>query len=148
MMFTTIRELNETLMRHPIFKYARLRLNNYLVVVAENGQTNDWLASLEYNGYLPLTVACSQEARKVRMYRRKKGIQTGGVLFSGLSMTILTGADNMCLVASPLNRLRDYDDLGDESLLKEEPAALKGQALRVLKSLIFITDSLSSHYWT
>ena len=113
------------LIRNPISKYGRLQLDNYLVVVAENDETDDCLTSLEDNGYLPLTVAWfSQEGRKVRIYQRAEGIQTGGVIFSGLSMTVLTGADTMCLVASPLNRLRDFDDLGDESLLEDAPAAL------------------------
>jgi hypothetical protein len=58
-------------------------------------------------------------------------------------MSVLTGADTRCLVASPLNRLRDFDDLEDESLVKFEPAALNQQALKVLKSLIFLSHCLS-----
>jgi hypothetical protein len=143
MIFTEIRELNEAL-RPTIYNYARLRLDNYLVLVAENDETDDCLASLEDHGHLPLTVAWfSQEARKVRMYQRVEGIQTGEANLSGLTMSVLTGADAMCLVACPRIRLRDYDDLEDESLVQEEPAALNQQALKVLKSLIFLSDCLS-----
>ena len=85
MIFTTIRELNEAL-RRTIYNYARLQLDNYLVLVAENDETDDCLTSLEDNGYLPLTVAWfSQEACKVRIYQRAEGIQTEWVNFSGLS---------------------------------------------------------------
>jgi hypothetical protein len=144
MVFTTIRELNEALIRYPLSNYGRLRLDNYLVVVAENDETDDTLIRLEDNGYLPLTVAWfSQEGRKVRIYQRTEEIEEGWVYFSGLNMTVLTGADTRCLVASPLIRLRDYDDLEDESLVKDEPAALNDQALMILKSLIFLTDCLS-----
>lgn len=55
---------------------------------------------------------------------------------------ILTGANRQCLVASPLVRLRDYDDSRDESLRKDEPAALNEKALKVLKSLIFLDNCL------
>jgi hypothetical protein len=147
MIFTTLTELNETLIRHPLSNYGRLQLDDYLVLVAENDEADDCLASLEDNGHLPLTVAWfSQEARKVRMYQRVEGIQTGEVNLSGLTMSVLTGADTRCLVASPLNRLRDFDDLEDESLVKFEPAALNQQALKVLKSLIFLSDCLSFDY--
>jgi hypothetical protein len=143
MIFTTLTELNETLIRHPLSKYGRLRLDNYLVLVAENEETNDFLTRLEHNGYLPPTVAWfSQEAWKVRLYRRAEGMQTDGADFAGLSLSVLTGADTRCLVASPLNRLRDFDDLGDESLLEDVPAALDRQALKVLQSLIFLTDCM------
>ena len=57
----------------------------------------------------------------------------------------MTGADTICLAASPLNRLRDFDDLGDESLLDDVPAALDRQALKVLQSLIFLTDCMWFH---
>jgi hypothetical protein len=144
MVFTAIGELNEALMP-TLYNYGRLRLDNYLVVVAENDETDDCLARLEDNGYLPLTVAWfSQESRKVRIYQRAAGIQTVWVNFSGLSLSVLTGADTICLVASPLNRLRDYDELGDDSLREVEAAALNGQALKVLQSLIFLTDCVSS----
>jgi hypothetical protein len=144
MIFTTLTELNETLIRHPLSNYGRLQLDNYLVLVADNDETDDCLASLEDNGHLPLTVAWfSQEGCKARMYQRVEGIQTGEVNLSGLTMSVLTGADTRCLVASPLNRLRDFDDLEDESLVKFEPAALNQQALKVLKSLIFLTECLS-----
>jgi hypothetical protein len=130
--------------RHPQFSSGRLRLDHYLVLVAENDETDDCLTRLEDNGHLPLTVAWfSQEARKARIYQRAEGFQTGYVNSLGLSMSVLTGADAMCLVASPLNRLRDYDDSEDESLLKVELAALNQQALKVLKSLILLTDCLS-----
>jgi hypothetical protein len=143
MVFNTMDELNEVLKR-TIYNYARLQLENYLVLVAENDETDDCLTSLEDNGHLPLTVAWfSQEARKVRIYQRVEGIQTDWVHFSGLSMSVLTGADAICLVASPRIRLRDFDDLEDESLVQVEPAALNQQALKVLESLIFLSDCLS-----
>jgi hypothetical protein len=143
MEFTAIMELNEAL-RPTVYNYGRLRLDNYLVVVAENDETDDCLTSLENNGLLPLTVAWfSREDCKVRIYQRVEGIQTEWVDFSGLFMSIRTGSDVICLVASPFNRLRDYDDLGDESFLEVEPAALNEQALKVLQSLIFLTDCLS-----
>lgn len=144
MVFNTMEELNEVLRRNPISKYGWLQLDYYLVVLAENEETDYCLTSLEDNGFLPLTVAWfSQEGCKVRIYQRAEGVQTGRVNFSGLSMTVLTGANEKCLVASPLNRLRDYDDLGDESLVKDEPAALNEQALKMLKSPIFLIDCLS-----
>jgi hypothetical protein len=146
MIFTEIMALNEVL-RRTIYNYARLRLDNYLVLVAENDETDDYLASLEDNGHLPLTVAWfSQEARKVRMYQRVEGIQTGEVNLSGLTMSVRTGTDAMCLVASPRIRLQDFDDLEDESLVTEEPAPLNDQALKVLQSLIFLSDCLSFDY--
>jgi hypothetical protein len=144
MIFTTLTELNETLIRHPLSNYAKLQLDNYLVILAEDDETDDCLVSLEDKGHLPLTVTWfSREGRKARMYQRVEGIQTGEVNFSGLSMIFLTGADTLCLVASPLMRLRDYDDLGDESFVTHAPAILKQQALKVLESLIFLNDCLS-----
>jgi hypothetical protein len=149
-MFTTMKELNGVLKRNPRYNYGRLRLDNYLVLVAENEVTDDCLTRLEDNGHLPLTVAWfSQEARKARIYQRAEEFQTGYVNVLGLSMSVLTGAEVMCLVASPLNRRWDYDDLRDnhdsedESLLRVEPAALNQQALKVLRSLILLTDCLS-----
>jgi hypothetical protein len=144
MMFKTLEELKEEFQRNPLSPYEGLQLDNYLVLVAENDETDDCLTRLEDNRHLPRTVAWfSQEVRKVRIYQRAEGIQTGYVNCLGLSMSVLTGADAMCLVASPLNRLRDYDDLEDDSLLKVKPAALNQQALKVLKSLILLTDCLS-----
>jgi hypothetical protein len=144
MIFTAITELNEVLIRNPLSNYGRLQLDDYLVMVAENDETDDCLACLEDNGHLPLTVAWfSQGGYKVRLYQRAEGIQTGEVFCLGLSMTVLTGADARCLVASPLVRLRDYDDLEDESLVQEEPAALNRQALKVLQSLFHLDDCLS-----
>jgi hypothetical protein len=141
MMFKMISELNEVLKRNPMDDYAELQLDNYLVVVAENDEADDCLSSLEDNECFPLTVAWySQEGRKVRIYQRAKEIQTGGVSIFGLDMTILTGVDTMCPVASPLARLRDYDDSWDESFIQEEPAALNRQALNVFQSLIYLTD--------
>jgi hypothetical protein len=148
MMFKMISELNEVLKRNPIDDYAELQLDNYLVLVAENDETDGCLATMEEKGYLPLTVAWfSQDGCKARLYQRVEGIQTGEVYLSGLTMSVLTGADTRCLVASPLNRLRDFDDLEDESLLQDEPAALNQQALKVLRSLIFLSDCLSFDGW-
>jgi hypothetical protein len=144
MIFTKMREFNEVLRRNPMFNYGQLQLDNYLVLVAINEESDDYLASLEDNGYLPLTAAWfSQEGLKARMYQRVEGIQTGTVNFLGFTMSVRTGADTRCLVASPLNRLRDFDDLEDESFLQEEPAALNQEALKVVKSLIFLSDCLS-----
>jgi hypothetical protein len=143
MIFTTLDELNGVLMRHPMYKYARLQLDNYLVIVAENEDTDDFLASLEEKGVLPLTAAWfSQEACKVRLYQRAEDISTGYVQLTELIMSIKTGADARCLVASPSNRLRDYDDLEDESLVENTPAALNEQALKILTNLIFLTKCL------
>jgi hypothetical protein len=80
------------------------------------------------------------------MYQRVEGIQTGEVNLSGLTMSVRTGTDAMCLVASPRIRLQDFDDLEDESLVTEEPAPLNDQALKVLQSLIFLSDCLSFDY--
>jgi hypothetical protein len=55
----------------------------------------------------------------------------------------LTGANKRCLVASPRVRFEDYEDLEDESLLKNEPAILDEKALKVLQSLIFLSDCLT-----
>ncbi len=144
MMFKTISELNEGLKRNPLCEYGELQLDNYLVVVAENDEANDCLSSLEDNEYLPLTLAWyDPEGCKFRMYQRAKGIQAIGVSIFGLDMTFLTGIDAVCPVASPLNRLRDYDSSWDESFIREEPAALNRQALKVLQSLIYLADRLS-----
>lgn len=147
-MFETLDELNNTLMRDPRCQYAWLQLDNYLVVVAENEETENYLTSLENTGYLPHTAAWfSQEACKVRLYQRAEGISPGGVLFSGLSMSISTGAGARCRVASPSDRLQDYDDLEDESLVENTPAALDERALRILTSLLFLSDCLSFDDW-
>lgn len=144
MKFTSLSELNKTLSCNPFSNYAWLRLDNYLVVVAEDKETDNFLITVEDNGHLPLTVAWfSQEGQKARLYQRAEGVKPGEVDFSGLSLMILTGAKSQCLVASPLVRLRDYDDLGDESLRKNAPAALDEKALKVLKSLIFLDNCLS-----
>ncbi len=143
MIFKMISELNEVLKRNPMDDYGELQLDNYLVVVAENDEADAWLSGLEINECLPLTFAWfSQEGSKVRIYQGTKGIQTGVVTVFGLELTILTGVDTMCLVASPLARLRDYDDSWDESFLQEEPAALNQQFLNVLQSLILLSDCL------
>jgi hypothetical protein len=143
MMFTSLDELNGVLMRHPMSNYGRLRLDHYLVLRADNEETENYLTSLEERDILPLTAAWfSQEAWKVRLYQWAEGISPGEVFFSDLIMSVRTGADDMCLVASPLNRLRDYDDLGDESLLEDEPAALSEQGLKILTSLLFLSDCL------
>jgi hypothetical protein len=141
--FQTLGELNETLMLNPISKYGKLQLDNYLVVAAEDEEADNILITLEDNGCLPLTVSWfSQEAQKVRLYQRAEGIQTGWIDFADLRLTIWTGAKTKCLVASPLVRLRDYEDLGDLSLLQAEPAALDEKAIRVFKSLIFLSECL------
>jgi hypothetical protein len=141
MIFTTLEELNGVLTCHPMYKYARLQLDNYLVVEPENEETDNFLTRLEKNGYLPLTVAWfSQEAHKVRIYQRAEDISTGGVELLDLIMSIRTGPDARCLVASPSNRLRDYHDLEDESLLENTPAALNEKALKILSSLRWRTD--------
>ena len=144
MMFKTIRELNEDLKRNPQLIYGGLQLDNYLVVVAEDDETNDCLRSLEDNESLPLTLAWYDlEGRKVRMYQRATGIRAGRITIFGLDMTFLTGVDAVCPVASPISRLRDYDYSWDESFLQEEPAALNRQALKILQSLIYLADRLS-----
>jgi hypothetical protein len=56
-MFKTMKELNEVLKRNPRYNYGQLRLDNYLVLVAENDETDDCLTRLEDNGHLALTVA-------------------------------------------------------------------------------------------
>jgi hypothetical protein len=146
MMFKKISELNKELKRNPMYGYGGLQLDKYLVVVAENDDTDDCLISLEETECFPLTLAWhDQEGRKVRMYQRVKGIQAGEVTIFGLDMTLLTGVDAMCPVASPINRLRDYDGSWDESFLQEEPAALNRQARKVLQSLIFLSDCGSFH---
>jgi hypothetical protein len=143
MMFKKISDLNEELKRNPMRDYGELQLNKYLVVVAEDDETDDCLSSLEDNESLPLTLAWyDQEGRKFRMYQRARGIQPGVVTIFGLDMTFLTGVDAVCPVASPINRLRDYDASWDESFLQEEPAALNRQALKVLQSLIYLSDRL------
>jgi hypothetical protein len=143
MAFTTLEELNEVLILNPTYKYAELQLDNYLILEAISDEAEDFLTRLEMRWVLPFTVAWfSQEARKVRLYQRAKRISSGLVDFSGLFMSIRTGPDIICLVASPFNRLRDYNDLGDESLLENAPAALNKEAVRLLTSLLFINDSL------
>jgi hypothetical protein len=142
-MFTTLDELNGTLKRRPTGGYGGLRLDHYLVLQADDEETDEFITRLEDDGHLPLTVAWfSQEGHKTRLYQRVKGISTDGVLLLGLSMSVLTGADTMCLVASPSNRLRDYYDLNDESLLENRPAALNEKGLMILQSLLLLSDAM------
>jgi hypothetical protein len=143
MVFTDLEQLNKVLLLNPISNYARLQLDNYLVVEAASDEAEDFLTSLEYNEILPLTATWySQEAMKVRIYQRPEDISTEAVELLGLMMSVRTGPDDRCLVSSPLVRLRDYNDTGDESLLEPEPAVLSPQALRVLRSLIFLSDCM------
>jgi len=143
MVFTNLEQLNEVLLLNPISNYARLQLDNYLVVEAENDEAEDFLTSLEYNEILPLTATWfSQEAMKVRIYQRPEDISTAPVELLEMMMSVRTGPDDRCLVSSPLVRLRDYNDTADESLLELAPAVLSPQALRALRSLIFLSDCM------
>jgi hypothetical protein len=50
-MFQTLGELNETLLRNPIYKYGQLQLDNYLLVVPDDEETDNFLITLEDNGH-------------------------------------------------------------------------------------------------
>lgn len=54
MVFKTLYELNETLMRNPISNYGWLQLDNYLAVVPEDEKTDNFLIILEDGIYPPL----------------------------------------------------------------------------------------------
>ena len=144
MNFKSLSVLNKTLLRNPFSNYAWLQLDNYLVVVADDEETDNFLIALEDNGHLPLTVSWfSKEGRKVRLYRRAEGFKNGRFFFFGLTMAFLTDSCKETLVASPLVRSQDYEEVGDISLLQNEPAALDEKALKIFQSMFFIADCFS-----
>ena len=95
MVFQTIEELNRTLLDNPRFSYGRLSLENYLLLIAGNEATDNFLITLEDNGHLPRTVAwfTENQSYKVRLYQRAEGFKTGDFFFFGRHMVFVTDHD-------------------------------------------------------
>lgn len=142
MVFKTLEELIQTLRRNLSYNYGGLSLDNYLLLIAENKETNDVLAAFERNGRLPRTVAWFDDNKYYRLYQRSEEFQWVDPLCCefGLYLWLLTEPHYATLV--PLARFRNYEKVGDPNLMEEEPAVLDKMAVKVLDSLFFLANCL------